>query len=513
MANAADSTGEPQPIIDVAVQLDDDTKTPLNRAVTVSEFESAEAFVEEATKRLIDETLAGDGEAECPHNDCDRTSEDKASCDHCSFTGTERGVSIHEAQVHNVNNGGRMKQRIVDILQEHGELPSKKIKMLLDTTTDPFPAINELEKEERIKTRPDPEDRRRTLYRLFDDSDKSDTEGDDPSDGHIDEEGTQKHQEPNQDDAGEEQAVDHINDGDGHREDSRDDQDADDSTVDETPESRAAEANESDECVKKELDDRPARNPPSPDQIKDLREQEEWTQAELADEIGVSGSTVSSWENGRCTPTEFVDELWELVRDGDTGDEGHKSDDESESSGSKLCCGQSLSSLEYAIHRTEEHGAKRKELDNLEPGEFEEIVEDADSIPEIADELDWIKGRVIRTLGIYGRDDVANGESTFSFGSDLDESDHRDEAEADAQEDTRAASRTINLQRFGVDRREVIDALEGAQSIHHVRRDLGISRRKVKKLLGEMELLDQIRSGCAPLSPKEVESAVRRGAT
>ena len=62
MSNVADPTGVPQTIIDVAVQLDDGTKTRLNRAATVSEFESAEAFVEEATKRLIDETLAGDGE-------------------------------------------------------------------------------------------------------------------------------------------------------------------------------------------------------------------------------------------------------------------------------------------------------------------------------------------------------------------------------------------------------------------------------------------------------------------
>ena len=60
MSNAADPTELPQPIIDVAVQLDDDTKTQLNRAVTVSEFESAEAFVEEATKRLINETLGDD---------------------------------------------------------------------------------------------------------------------------------------------------------------------------------------------------------------------------------------------------------------------------------------------------------------------------------------------------------------------------------------------------------------------------------------------------------------------
>ena len=62
MSNAADPTGLPQPIIDVAVQLDDDTKTQLNRAVTVSEFESAEAFVKEATKRLIDGTLDDDVE-------------------------------------------------------------------------------------------------------------------------------------------------------------------------------------------------------------------------------------------------------------------------------------------------------------------------------------------------------------------------------------------------------------------------------------------------------------------
>ncbi|WP_133304651.1 hypothetical protein [Halonotius aquaticus] len=116
MSNAADSTGVPQPIIDVAVQLDDDTKTRLNRAATVSEFESAEAFVEEATKRLIDETLDEDGELDCPHDDCDRTFPTRAErrghlgssehaldvpegnfwCGYCGYGPTNwRGINAH----------------------------------------------------------------------------------------------------------------------------------------------------------------------------------------------------------------------------------------------------------------------------------------------------------------------------------------------------------------------------------------------------------------------------------
>ena len=116
MSNAADPAGSPRPIIDVAVQRDDETKTRLNRAVTVSEFESAEAFVREATKRLIDETLDDGGELECPHDDCDRTFPTRAKrrghlgssehaldvpdgefwCGHCGYGPTNwRGINAH----------------------------------------------------------------------------------------------------------------------------------------------------------------------------------------------------------------------------------------------------------------------------------------------------------------------------------------------------------------------------------------------------------------------------------
>ena len=43
-------------------------------------------------------------------------------------------------------------------------------------------------------------------------------------------------------------------------------------------------------------------NPPSPEQIKGLRESANFSQREFADAIGVSVSAVSSWENGKKVP-------------------------------------------------------------------------------------------------------------------------------------------------------------------------------------------------------------------
>ncbi|MBR1634268.1 MAG: helix-turn-helix domain-containing protein [Lachnospiraceae bacterium] len=43
-------------------------------------------------------------------------------------------------------------------------------------------------------------------------------------------------------------------------------------------------------------------NPPSPDEIKELRKKADFSQREFADAIGVSVSAVSSWENGKKVP-------------------------------------------------------------------------------------------------------------------------------------------------------------------------------------------------------------------
>ena len=43
-------------------------------------------------------------------------------------------------------------------------------------------------------------------------------------------------------------------------------------------------------------------NPPSPDEIKELREKADLSQREFADAVGVSVSAVSSWENGKTVP-------------------------------------------------------------------------------------------------------------------------------------------------------------------------------------------------------------------
>ena len=58
--------------------------------------------------------------------------------------------------------------------------------------------------------------------------------------------------------------------------------------------------------------------------------------------------------------------------------------------------------LEYRIHRTEEHDVPQGKLNYLQPGEFEALVEDADSVTELAEECGFQTDRVLRMLSIYG---------------------------------------------------------------------------------------------------------------
>lgn len=62
--------------------------------------------------------------------------------------------------------------------------------------------------------------------------------------------------------------------------------------------------------------------------------------------------------------------------------------------------------LEYQIHRTEAHGEPQYELDYIDPGEFQSHVEAAETVPELAEELEWGLERTLRALGIYGCEDA-----------------------------------------------------------------------------------------------------------
>ncbi|ELY70820.1 hypothetical protein C490_06002 [Natronobacterium gregoryi SP2] len=103
--------------------------------------------------------------------------------------------------------------------------------------------------------------------------------------------------------------------------------------------------------------------------------------------------------------------------DQDAGAED-QNDDDAETFPRECHCGATLEdSLELAIHRTEAHGVPQSQFNNLEPGEFEAIVRDADSLQDIIDETGWSSTRTLRVMGIYGLGDVV-GPDGIEF-SDL----------------------------------------------------------------------------------------------
>lgn len=96
-------------------------------------------------------------------------------------------------------------------------------------------------------------------------------------------------------------------------------------------------------------------------------------------------------------------------------------------------------SLEWFVHRTEAHDAPQSELDNLEPGEFESIVQDADTVADIFEAVPFSSGRTLRLLGVYGLDDVVGGNvelsdlTDFEFDGVDDARDQEDEQDADQE--------------------------------------------------------------------------------
>ncbi|WP_254768280.1 DUF7563 family protein [Salinilacihabitans rarus] len=63
-------------------------------------------------------------------------------------------------------------------------------------------------------------------------------------------------------------------------------------------------------------------------------------------------------------------------------------------------------SFEYYVHRTEDHGVPQAHLGYLEPGEFEEIVREGETLQDIVDATGWSPERTLRALGVYGLSDV-----------------------------------------------------------------------------------------------------------
>jgi len=207
---------------------------------------------------------------------------------------------------------------------------------------------------------------------------------------------------------------------------------------------------------------------------------------------------------------------------------GDEKDDDAEADGTfpREChCGATLeNSFELAVHRTEEHGAPQATLDHLEPGEFEEVVNAADSVGDVVDELGWSTERTIRALGVYGLEGfVGTGDRDISDVNEF-EFDSLDERDADVDDgdpdptagtaDTTGPDAAVDvaLEQLGIDERELIDALDGAQKILDVQRELRLDREVVIDLLEELGVRDDLARGRERISPDRAADLVR-GAT
>ena len=313
-----------------------------------------------------------------------------------------------------------LEERIEAVLSDHGELPSTEIELLLETSSDHYRNIlSRMQREDRVKSRQDPEDRRRNLYRLA---------------GH----------EPEEQD-GSDDAVESSSDD-----------------VDEEPDS---------------------------------------------------------------SPDDDVDEVEDDVSDG-----ADEPEPDEETFPRECHCGATLEdSLELAIHRTEEHEVPQSTLDHLEPGEFEEIVEDADGIQDVLAEVSWSTERTLRMLGIYGLEEVVGtGDRELSDVTDVEfegvdvgdtadgESERGDQRQAADGGQDRATNgggqefASIDLKELGVTRDELVDAVANAQTVHQVRREMHhLSRGEVADILDALGFLEQLKSGGSKRDRDAVERAVR----
>ncbi|PSQ44458.1 hypothetical protein BRD17_04025 [Halobacteriales archaeon SW_7_68_16] len=216
--------------------------------------------------------------------------------------------------------------------------------------------------------------------------------------------------------------------------------------------------------------------------------------------------------------------------DGGTG----AGDEESGETFPRDCrCGATLEdSLELAIHRTEEHGVPQALLGHLDPGEFEEIVREAEGIQDVIDEVDWSSERTLRIIGMYGLGDVisaapgtdndvesveepeavtatnggaatetGDGDSTAPVGQKADESD-------DA-----GAEPGLDLAKYGIGRDELVDAIAGSQTVHHVQRDLRVDRDTTIQILTQLGLFEEMATGCRSIREKQARDAIRKEVT
>lgn len=369
-----------------------------------------EAVVDEEPEQDEADDLVASDEADAEKEE-DASPLDEVVCDvdGCEYSGSERGLAIHKGRAHaddedesadaeDDDGEPTLKERIAALLDDHGELPSTEIELLLETSSEHYRnVLSSMQRAGQVKSRQDPEDRRRNLYRLAD-------------------------QEPD--------------DVDGERQDEAD---------------QASAA-------------RPEDNGPED-----------------------AGTKVD-----------------------------HEVDDEVpyEPFPRECHCGVTLeNSLELAIHRTEEHDVPQAALGRLELGEFKSIVEEADALADVVDEVGWSLEKTLRVIGSYDLDDaVGRGTETAvaEESAAADGGPETDDTEpAPVEEPVETDTKTLDLADYGTGRDELVDALEGSQTIHHVQRDLNLDRETTTEILSELGLLEKMSGGGPPLTPRDAENAVK----
>jgi len=79
---------------------------------------------------------------------------------------------------------------------------------------------------------------------------------------------------------------------------------------------------------------------------------------------------------------------------------------------------------------------------------------------------------------------------------------------ADVQEDV-DVDPDDPLEAHGVAEGDLVDAIAGAQSVHHVQRELNVSRDVATELIAAADLLEKLSTGCPPVDEAEARRGVQ----
>jgi hypothetical protein len=154
-----------------------------------------EAVQETIVDEEPEEDAAADDGGEAEGAESSPLDEVVCDVDGCDYSGSERGLAIHKGRAHadeadksaDEENDGEptLEQRIAALLEEHGELPSTEIELLLETSSDHYRnVLSSMQRAGRVKSRQDPEDRRRNLYRLAD-QEPADVDGEEQDEADV----------------------------------------------------------------------------------------------------------------------------------------------------------------------------------------------------------------------------------------------------------------------------------------------------------------------------------------